>query len=245
MFFQGRNRQHGQLFEIWPEMSPLKFLFFGRNLTSLTLIGCKSSFPTPECHAPLSPVEFRDLIFCSSYVRTLSTSTVSNWVTEDILSNNFPELLSGAILTAGRSLLSWTILGPCLLDHSWTILLDLDHSRTKTLVVNLTRGYWNDLFKPCRYRTLNNFVRMKRPIYAQVKCYKGDKELDHYSLSHALVLCLRAFSNRRLKEDWMKNCAIIDYNCYSITPRLPSLPVVWRSPDFSNDSYLPEVSSLF
>ena len=181
------------------------------------------------------------------YVKILKwlSHTASNWVTEDILSNNFPELLSGAILTAGRSLLSWTILGPCLLDHSWTILLDLDHSRTKTLVVNLTRGYWNDLFKPCRYRTLNNFVRMKRPIYAQVKCYKGDKELDHYSLSHALVLCLRSFSHRRLKEDWMENCTIIGYNCYSITPRLPSFPVVWRSPDFSNDSYLPEVSSLF
>ena len=45
---------------------------------------------------------------------------------------------------------------------------------------------------------------MKRPIYAQVKCYKGDKELDHYSLSHALVLCLRAFSNRRLKQGGMQ-----------------------------------------
>ena len=85
MFFQGRNGQHGQLFEIWPEMSPLKFRFFGRNLTSLTLIGCKSS--APQCHVPgtvpLCPVEFRDLIFCSSYVK-ISYSTASDWVRNGI-----------------------------------------------------------------------------------------------------------------------------------------------------------------
>ena len=74
---------------------------------------------------------------------------------------------------------------------------------------------------------------MKRPIYAKVKCYKDDKELDHYSLSHALVLCLRAFSNRRLNA-----------KCYLRIRLEVLLQNVLGLPEFDSPSYPPFEGAL-